>query len=188
MVAHGILSAVIFVEAGVVVAPFLPGDSLLFVAGALAAQGILQWPVAVPLLIAAAIAGDALNFAIGDVFRKSGRRAPLLFVKAAHIARTQAISSTGTARRPSCWRASCRSCAHWRRSWRAGRYAVHGLLQFHVIGAVAWVAGLIGAGYAFGNIAWVAANLTAVLLGIVAISLLPGIVAWLVDRLRTKAA
>lgn len=90
--AHRILFAVIFVEAGVVVPPFLPGDSLLFVAGALAAQGILQWPVAVPLLIAAAIAGDALNFAIGDVFRKKAVDAHrLLFVKAAHIARTQAF-------------------------------------------------------------------------------------------------
>ncbi|WP_426117225.1 hypothetical protein [Massilia sp. PWRC2] len=67
---YAVLFTVIFVETGVVVLPFLPGDSLLFVSGALAAQGTLSAPFLAPLLIFAAIGGDALNFAIGSFTRK----------------------------------------------------------------------------------------------------------------------
>src|SRR5690606_19211815 len=64
-----LLFAVIFVETGVVVMPFLPGDSLLFVTGALAAKGLLSLPILIPLLIVAAVVGDIVNFAIGSACR-----------------------------------------------------------------------------------------------------------------------
>jgi hypothetical protein len=115
---YAVMFGFIFVETGVVILPFLPGDSLLFVAGALAATGTFSLPVLAPALVAAAIAGDTLNFAIGGAMRKhvlaAGR---IRFVKPDYLER-RAHSSTGTDARPSCWRASCRSCARWRPSWR----------------------------------------------------------------------
>lgn len=189
MLVYGVLFAVIFGETGVVVLPFLPGDSLLFVTGALAAQGIVAWPVAVPLLIVAAIAGDALNFAIGDIFRKKAVDAHRLpFVKTAHIARTQGFFDKHGKKTIVLARfvPIVRTLAPFVAA--LGNMPYKTFFSFNVIGAVAWVAGLIGAGYAFGNIAWVAKNLTAVLLGIIVFSLLPGIIAWLLERFRSKTA
>jgi membrane-associated protein len=67
---YGVMFGFIFIETGVVVLPFLPGDSLLFVAGALAAKGVFSLPVLAPALAIAAIAGDTLNFAVGGAMRK----------------------------------------------------------------------------------------------------------------------
>ena len=89
---YTVLFLVIFVETGVIVMPFLPGDSLLFVTGALAAQGILHWPVVVLLLIVAAVTGDAVNFAVGGFLRRKAidtHRIP--FLKDAHLRRTSAF-------------------------------------------------------------------------------------------------
>jgi membrane-associated protein len=83
-----VLFAVIFVETGVVILPFLPGDSLLFVAGAMAAQGTFRLPVLVPLLMLAAILGDSMNFAIGSRMRTSVLdRHRIRFIKPAYLER-----------------------------------------------------------------------------------------------------
>jgi membrane-associated protein len=186
---YTVLFAVIFVETGVVVLPFLPGDSLLFVTGALAAQGILQWPVVIPLLIVAATAGDALNFAIGSVVRRKAidtHRLPL--IKAGHIEKTSAFFDHHGRKTIVLARfvPIVRTLAPFVAALGSMSYRI--FFSFNVIGAVLWVAGLIGVGYGFGNIAWVAQNLTVVLLGIIAVSLLPGILAWLTERLRARAA
>ena len=186
---YTVLFLVIFVETGVIVMPFLPGDSLLFVAGALSAQGILQWPLVVPLLIAAAIAGDALNFAVGDILRRKAidtRRIPLL--KEEHLHRTNAFFEKHGKKTIVIARfvPIVRTLAPFVAA--LGNMPYRTFFAYNLIGAVAWVIGLVAAGYTFGNIAWVAKNLTAVLLGIIVLSLLPGIVAWCIERIQARSA
>lgn len=188
MLVYVLLFAVIFIETGIVVMPFLPGDSLLFVAGALAAKGMFALPLLVPLLIVAAIAGDTVNYAIGSFMRgkmTEGRRPR--FIKAEYLARTEAFYAR-----------------HGRKTIVLARYVpivrtlapfvaalgsmpYPAFLAYNVLGGVLWVVSLVGAGYAFGNVAWVNDNLTAVLLGIIVLSLLPGLVAWAREALARKA-
>jgi membrane-associated protein len=168
-----LLFAVIFIETGVVVLPFLPGDSLLFVAGALAAKGMFSLPLLMPLLI---VAGDRI---------KAGRR--IRFIKPEYLARTEGFFDR-----------------HGRKTIVLARYvpvvrtfapfvAALGnmhygtFLAYNLAGGTLWVMSLLGAGYAFGNVPWVSQNLTAVLLGIIALSLLPGLVAWLQEQRSKKA-
>jgi len=180
---YGVLFAVIFVETGVVVLPFLPGDSLLFVTGALAAQGTFSLPIVVPLLVVAAIAGDAANFAVGDVMRKKAvdqRR--LRFLKAEYIERTEAFFDRHGKKTIALARfvPIVRTLAPFVAA--LGGMPYKAFLSYNVIGGVVWVCSLIGAGYAFGNVAWVGEHLTMVLLGIVVLSILPGIIGWLGNR------
>ncbi|MDQ2820584.1 MAG: VTT domain-containing protein [Pseudomonadota bacterium] len=184
---YGILFAMIFIETGVVVMPFLPGDSLLFVCGALAAKGILAWQLVVPLLIVAAIAGDALNYALGDMMRKKAieaRRIP--FIKTAHVERTQAFFDRHGRKTIILARfvPVVRTLAPFVAALGSMPYPV--FLRYNAIGAVLWVAGLAGAGFALGNVAWVSANLTPVLLGLIGLSMLPGLIAWMRERQRTR--
>ncbi len=175
-----LLFAVIFIETGVVVMPFLPGDSLLFVAGAIAAKGILSVPVLVPLLILAAVAGDAMNFAIGNLVREKFTNGfqPKL-IKPEHLALTEnfylrhGCKTLVLARYVPIVRTLAPFVA------ALGRMPYADFLSFNVIGGVLWVTSLVAAGYAFGNIQWVNDNLTLVLLGIILLSLLPGLFAWI---------
>ena len=183
-----LLFAVIFVETGVVVMPFLPGDSLLFVTGALAAKGMLSLPVLIPLLIVAAVVGDIVNFAIGTLFRdrvKHGYR--LRFIKPEHIAHTERFfehhgpKTIVLARYVPIVRTLAPFVA------ALGRMRYRTFLSYNVAGGTLWVVSLTVAGFAFGNITWVNDNLTAVIMGIIVLSLVPGIVAWLQERHRAKA-
>jgi membrane-associated protein len=169
---YAILFLIVFAETGLVVTPFLPGDSLLFAAGALAATGALNlWLVAI-LLLTAAIAGDAVNYAIG---RSAGLRVIDLsrsdprwrrWINPAYIARAHEFFE--------------------RRGGKAivlGRFVpiVAGVAEmsysafalYNVTGALAWVGICLGAGYLFGNVPIVKDNFTFVALGIVIVSLLP---------------
>jgi membrane-associated protein len=180
---YGVLFGVIFIETGVVVLPFLPGDSLLFVCGALAAQGTLQLPIVVPLLIVAAIAGDAVNFAVGELMRKKAVDTHRLrFIKTGYIERTEAFFDRHGKKTIVLARfvPVVRTLAPFVAALSNMPYKA--FFSYNVIGAFAWVCALIGAGYAFGNVAWVSAHLTLVLLGIVALSILPGIIGWLKNR------
>jgi membrane-associated protein len=180
-----VLFAIIFVETGVVVLPFLPGDSLLFVTGALAAQGIIELPILFPLLVVAAIAGDALNYAVGSVVRKRAvdtRR--LRFVKPEYVSRTQAFFDRHGRKTIVLARfvPIVRTLAPFVAALGSMAYPV--FLAYNVIGALVWVGSLLGAGYVFGNLPWVSQNLTVVVLAIVAISILPGIIGWISERGR----
>jgi membrane-associated protein len=182
-----LLFAVIFVETGVVVMPFLPGDSLLFVTGALAAKGMLALPVLIPLLIAAAVLGDILNFAIGSAFRnriKHGYR--FRFVKMEHIAHTERFFERHGPKTIVLARyvPIVRTLAPFVAALGSMRYST--FLSYNFTGGTLWVVSLTVAGYAFGNIKWVNDNLTAVILGIIVLSLVPGIVAWLQERYRSS--
>ncbi|MFC4929662.1 VTT domain-containing protein [Massilia sp. GCM10023247] len=181
-----LLFAVIFVETGVVVMPFLPGDSLLFVTGALAAKGLLALPMLIPLLILAAVLGDILNFAIGSAFRnrvKNGYR--LRFIKPEHIAHTERFFERHGPKTIVLARyvPIVRTLAPFVAALGSMRYRT--FLSYNVAGGTLWVVSLTVAGYIFGNIKWVNDNLTAVILGIIVLSLVPGIVAWLRERSRS---
>lgn len=180
---YGLLFGVIFIETGVVVLPFLPGDSLLFVTGALAAQGTFPLALVLPLLIVAAIAGDAANFAVGKAMRtRAVDTHRFRFIKAEYIERTEAFFERHGRKTIVLARfvPVVRTLAPFVAALSNMPYKV--FFSYNVIGGVAWVCALVGAGYAFGNVAWVGQHLTAVLLGIVALSILPGIISWLRNR------
>jgi membrane-associated protein len=178
-----VLFAVIFIETGVVILPFLPGDSLLFVGGALAAQGTFRLPILIPVLIIAAIAGDGANYAVGSLMRKKvadGHR--LRLIKPEYLERTKGFferhgrKTIVLARFVPIVRTFAPFVA------ALGSMSYRTFLAYNVIGGVAWVAALVAAGYAFGNLPWVGDHLTLVLLGIVALSLMPGLIGWLRER------
>ena len=174
---YAVLFLIVFLETGLVVTPFLPGDSLLFVAGTIAAAGALNVHALVLLLIAAAIAGDSLNYAIGRylgprVFRFDDSR----FFKRAYVDRTHAFFERhgGKAIIIARFVPIVRTYAPFVAGIGAMRY--RRFLMFNVIGALLWVALLAYAGFFFGNLALVRNNLTAVILGIIVLSIMPGIV------------
>lgn len=183
---YALLFLILFVETGVVVMPFLPGDSLLFVTGALAAKGLLSLPVLIPLLIVAAVVGDILNFAIGTMFRDRVQRGyRLRFIKAEHIAHTERFFERHGPKTIVLARyvPIVRTLAPFVAALGSMRYRT--FLSYNVAGGTLWVVSLTVAGYIFGNIKWVNDNLTAVILGIIVLSLVPGIVAWLQERSRS---
>jgi membrane-associated protein len=184
-----VLFAMIFVETGVVILPFLPGDSLLFVAGALAAQGTFSLSILLPLLALAAIAGDGANYAAGSLMRKKvadGHH--LRLIKPEYLARTQGFFDRHGRKTIVLARfvPIVRTFAPFVAALGSMPYPT--FLAYNVIGGLVWVAALLGAGYAFGNLPWVGEHLTIVLLGIIALSLLPGLIAWIRERSAKAAA
>jgi membrane-associated protein len=174
---YAILFLIVFLETGVVVTPFLPGDSLLFVAGTISAAGELNVHALVLLLIAAAIAGDSLNYSIGRylgprVFRFEDSR----FFKRAYVDRTHAFFEHhgGKAIILARFVPIIRTYAPFVAGIGAMRY--RRFLMFNVTGAVLWVALLTYAGFFFGNLPLVRNNLTAVILGIIVLSVMPAII------------
>lgn len=179
-VLYGILFAIIFAETGLVVTPFLPGDSLLFAAGALAATGALRVDVLCALLIVAAILGDAVNYAVGrrlahqflshDTARTGGLAR---FVKREHVARAHEFFVThgGKAVILARFVPIVRTFVPFVAGGADMPYRTFAV--FNVIGAVLWVGICAGAGYAFGNIPVVKDNFELVVLGIVGVSVLP---------------
>ena len=183
-----VLFAVIFIETGLVVLPFLPGDSLLFVAGAMAAQGTFSLPVLVPLLMLAAILGDSMNYAIGSWMRASMLdKHWIRFIKPEYLERTHDFfdrhgrKTIVLARFVPVVRTFAPFVA------ALGHMAYHVFLAYNVVGGVLWVGALIGAGVAFGNLPWVAEHLTLVILGIVAVSLVPGLIGWMTGKKQGEA-
>ena len=174
---YAILFAIVFCETGLVVTPFLPGDSLLFVAGAVAASGQLDVNALVALLVAAAFLGNLVNYGIGrwlgrHFFTDRGAR----WLNPAHLDRAHGFYERhgGSAVILSRFMPIIRTYVPFvagLASMDARRYSL-----FNAVGAVSWVGGLAYAGYFFGNIPWVRGNLTAIIVGIVAVSLLP--LAW----------
>jgi membrane-associated protein len=171
---YAILFAIVFAETGLVVTPFLPGDSLLFVAGALAALGGIDVHVLVLSLGLAAILGNSTNFAIGRylgkrLFRDRSAR----WLNPVYLDRTHAFYEKhgGKAVVISRFLPIIRTYVPFVAglgSMHYGRFTL-----FNVAGAVLWVASLCYAGYFFGNLPWVKQNLTLIILGIIGVSLLP---------------
>jgi membrane-associated protein len=185
-----LLFVVVFCETGLVVTPFLPGDSMLFAVGAVAAlEGSqLSLPVLLAGLIAAAVLGDAVNYAIGyyvgpRVFSSEKSR---LFNKA-HLLRTQAFYEKYGGKTIILARfipiirtfapfvAGIGKMSYWR------------FASYNVIGGVAWVLICVFAGYLFGTREWVKKNFEAVLVAIIFISVLPMIIEFILARRRKSA-
>jgi membrane-associated protein len=171
---YAILFAIIFCETGLVVTPFLPGDSLLFVAGAIAAAGQMEVNLLFALLGAAAFLGNLANYGIGrwlgkKFFTKHGSR----WLNPAHLEKANGFYKRfgGSAVILSRFMPIIRTYV----PFVAGLAAMDAkrFTLFNAAGAALWVGGLTYAGYFFGNIPWVKGNLTAIIIGIVIVSLLP---------------
>ncbi|HNT40309.1 MAG TPA: VTT domain-containing protein [Rubrivivax sp.] len=171
---YALLFAIVFVETGVVVMPFLPGDSLLFVAGALCGLALMSLPATLLLLLAAAILGDQVNCAIGRrvgarVFRWEqsrwfNRRA---FDQAHAFYETYGGITLVLARFMPFLRTFVPFVAGVAQMSRA-RFTL-----YNAAGGFLWVFGLVGAGYLFGNLPWVQANLSKIIWAMI---LVPGLI------------
>ena len=180
---YAILFAIIFSETGFVVTPFLPGDSLLFVAGAVAASGAMDVNLLVFLLVVAAVAGNSVNYAIGRwlgkrFFTDRGSR----WLNPRHLEKAHAFYEEhgGKAVIISRFLPIVRTYIPFVAGLGAmvpGRYTA-----FNVAGGVLWVASLCYAGFFFGNIPWIKGNLTLIIVGIIVVSLVPVVWAWLKSR------
>ncbi len=186
---YGILFAIIFVETGLVVMPFLPGDSLLFVAGAIAAVGGMQLPLLIVLLIVAAVLGDAVNYSIGSYFgpKVFGWEGSRFFNKAA-FDRTHAFYERhgGITIVVARFLPFVRTFAPFVAGVARMSYAKFAL--YNVAGAALWVTSLAGVGYLFGNTAWVKAHFQWVTLAMIIIPGLPAVVEVLRHWLRSRRA
>jgi membrane-associated protein len=168
-----ILLAIIFAETGLVILPFLPGDSLLFAAGALAALGQLDPWLLFLGLSAAAIVGDSVNYAIG---KRIGRRAfdgSIRFLKKEHLDRTHAFYEKHGAKTIVLARfvPIVRTFAPFVAG--VGEMSYGKFIAYNVFGGLLWCGGFIWAGYFFGNMPWVKANFSVVILAIIVLSVLP---------------
>jgi membrane-associated protein len=182
---YALLFGIVFCETGLVVTPFLPGDSLLFVAGAVAAAGDMSIAAVIAALIGAALCGDNCNYWIGrwigpKVFHFERSR----WFNPAHLARAHAFYERHGGKTIILARfvPIVRTYVPFIAGVGAMPYLRY--LAFCVIGALAWVGSICTAGYFFGNIPAVRQNLTIVILVIVAISVSPGLIAWF----RARAA
>jgi membrane-associated protein len=181
---YALLFVIIFAETGLVVFPFLPGDSILFIAGTVAAAAAgLNVHVLVALLIVAAIAGDSVNYAIGHyigpkVFDKPDSR----WFRQDHLRRTQAFYDRygGVTIIIGRFVPIIRTFAPFLAGVAGMSY--RRFLSYNVIGAILWIASLVYAGYLFGNIPWVKDNLSLIVVGIVVVSLIPAVTTFLHDR------
>lgn len=173
---YAILFLIIFSETGLVIAPFLPGDSLLFVAGALSGMQALQLQWLMPLLMLATFSGDNCNYWIGrlvglGLIRRLGGR----LIKPEHLDKTHAFYEKhgGKTILFARFLPIIRTFAPFVAGIGLMRYRL--FVLFSVLGSMAWIAAFTVGGYYFGNIPLVKNNLTLMTLGIIVISLLPAI-------------
>ena len=173
---YGILFLIIFVETGLVVMPFLPGDSLLFAAGALAAStGVLNPWVLVLLLFTAAVLGDTLNYHIGKYIGPRVFEIESRFINKKHLIYTQKFFEKHGGKTIIFARfiPFARTFAPFVAG--AGSMNYKYFLTYNAIGAISWVGSFIALGYLFGNMPIVKDNFTHLIFGIIIISVLPGI-------------
>ncbi len=171
-----ILFLIVFCETGLVVTPFLPGDSLLFAVGTFAALGALDVSLVIVLLSVAAVLGDTVNYAIGyrvgpRVFRQEG----VQFLNRKHLERTHDFYERYGAKTIVIARfvPIVRTFAPFVAGIGRMRYAR--FLSYNVAGGVGWIVILVLAGYLFGNIPVVRRNFSLVVFAIIILSILPGI-------------
>ncbi|MEX0890681.1 MAG: DedA family protein [Gemmatimonadota bacterium] len=179
---YAILFAIVFVETGLVIMPFLPGDSLLFAAGTFAARGSLNPGTLTGLLIVAAVLGDTVNYWIGHFLAPRISTGRVRFVNQQHLARTHAFFEKHGGKTIVLARfiPIVRTFAPFVAGVGAMDYAR--FLAYNVGGAIAWVCLFVWAGYFFGNIPTVEENFTLVIMAIILLSVLPGVVEWLRSR------
>ena len=185
---YAVLFLIVFCETGLVVTPFLPGDSLLFAVGALAATGSLNvWFIGL-LLIAAAVLGDAVNYLIGKLLGPRILQGNRRFLKREYLDRTHRFFEryggktiiiarfVPIVRTFAPFLAGVGSMSYWR------------FAAYNVVGAVLWIVSLVGAGYLFANVPFVKNNFSVVVLAIIAISFLPAVFEWWKHRRQVKSS
>ncbi|MFN7446497.1 MAG: DedA family protein [Curvibacter sp.] len=187
---YALLFLIVFVETGVVVMPFLPGDSLLFVVGAMTGAGLMSYPVAVAVLLAAAILGDQCNYTIGRYFgpkvfqwedsRFFNKRA---FERAHNFYEIYGGITIIIARFMPFLRTFVPFVAGVAEMSRVK------FTLYHLVGAFIWVLGICTAGYFLGSLPWVKANLDKIIWGLI---LVPGLIvifgAWKARRAALRSA
>ena len=174
---YAILFLIVFCETGLVVTPFLPGDSLLFAAGAVAALGGMNVHIAAGLLLAAAVIGDAVNFAIGKYFgEKLFAKPDSRVFKREYLDKTHAFYEKYSGKTIILARfvPIVRTFA----PFVAGMGNMHygRFIRYNIIGALMWVGLLTYAGYFFGELPVVKNNFGLVVIGIIVVSVLPIVV------------
>ncbi len=182
-----LLFLVIFAETGLVVFPFLPGDSLLFIAGTVIATANLDVHVLVVTLIVAAILGDTVNYSIGRyIGPKAFQRQDSRWFRQEHLRRTQAFYDRygGITIIIGRFVPIIRTFAPFLAGVAGMPYAR--FLAFNVVGGVLWISSLVYAGFLFGNIPWVKDNLTLIVVGIVVVSLIPAVSTFVKERREAK--
>ncbi|HWB40995.1 MAG TPA: DedA family protein [Gemmatimonadales bacterium] len=170
---HLILFLIVFAETGLVVTPFLPGDSLLFAAGTFAALGSLDLWLLVVLLIGAAILGDTVNYWVGAWIGPRAFSGNVRFLRKDYLDRTHAFYERHGGKTIILARfvPIIRTFAPFVAGVGAMSYPK--FITYNVVGAVLWVGLFVPAGYFFGNIPAVRENFTLVILAIIALSVLP---------------
>lgn len=182
---YGILFVVIFVETGLVVMPFLPGDSLLFAAGTFAALGSLNIWVLLGLLIAAAFLGDTVNYSIGHYL--GDRAYNIKWIKKEYLDKTHAFFEKhgGKAIFLARFVPIVRTFAPFVAG--IGRMSYSYFITYNLVGGVTWVLLFTLAGFLFGNIPFVRENFEYVIIVIILISVLPMVYEWLKAKREAKA-
>ncbi|AFM13098.1 DedA family protein [Turneriella parva] len=185
---YAILFTVIFAETGLVVTPFLPGDSLLFAVGALAARGTLSLPIILVSLSVAAIAGDTLNYAVGRylghvVTRRFSRVVKREYLQKTHEFYEKYGNKTIVLAR---FVPIVRTLAPFVAGIAEMRYRDFAI--FNVVGGIFWISSMTLAGYAFGNLEVIRKHFSLVVIGIVLLSVMPMVIEYLRQRRKTKAA
>lgn len=183
-----ILFAIIFTETGVVIMPFLPGDSLLFAAGALAAlpDSPLNPVVLFFLLCVAAIVGDTVNYWIGEKLGDRAYRGEIKFIKKEYIEQTHAFFEKHGGKTIFLARfvPIVRTFAPFVAG--ASKMSYGYFFRYNVFGGIVWVGIFLFAGYFFGNIPFVQANFELVIVAILVLSVVPMIYEWIKARMEAK--
>ena len=184
---HLILFLIVFCETGLVVTPFLPGDSLLFAAGTFAALGALDLWMVVLLLILAAIAGDTVNYWIGAYIGPRAFKGDVRFLRKEYLDRTHAFYEKHGGKTIIMARfvPIIRTFAPFVAG--VGAMSYPRFITYNVVGAMLWVGLFVLGGYFFGNISVVRENFTLVILAIIGISVLPIVIEALRARGRHPA-
>ena len=179
---YGVLFTIVFLETGLVVTPLLPGDSLLFACGALAATGTLDPALLFFVMAAAAILGDSANYSIGKAIGPRAFTGNVRFLKREYLERTRAFYDRHGGK--TIFLARFVPIVRTFAPFVAGIGTMSYLrfAAYNVVGGLTWVGVCLGAGYLFGNIPFVKQNFSMVILGIVFVSVLPLVIEWLRHR------
>jgi membrane-associated protein len=186
---YAILFVVIFAETGLVVCPFLPGDSILFIAGTVVAAAGLDVHVLVVVLIGAAVLGDSVNYAVGHyIGPKAFHRPDSRWFRQEYLRRTQAFYDRygGITIIIGRFVPIIRTFAPFLAGVAGMSY--RRFLSFNLTGACLWIALLVYAGFLFGNIPWVKENLSLIVIAIVVVSLMPAATTFVRERRARRAA
>lgn len=175
-----LLFLIIFCETGLVLTPFLPGDSLLFLIGTFVAKGDFDFILITSLLIIAAILGDAVNYYIGSLFgRRIFTSGKVRFLKLEYLERTEKFFDKYGAKTIIIARfiPIVRTYAPFVAG--VARYSYPQFLLFNVVGACIWVFSLVGVGFFLGELPFIQNNLTVVIFLIILLSITPALIEWL---------